>query len=165
MTKDFLNDDALILNAIVEFEAASEFWSADAKEEKTAEQQTADEHTSLVDSSVIILQSCLKEESKKPVARLARTARITVIDAARSKEVFVAPLAKTSLAYDAPQASMEVVKAFTSRCMEDENPSAMYDAALLEFERTSTTCSKTSTNGCLAAQMARCCRWLRCPLL
>ena len=57
---DFLNDDALILKAIGEFEAASEFWAANAKEENTAEQQNADEHTSLVDSIVIILQSCLK---------------------------------------------------------------------------------------------------------
>ena len=46
----------------------------------------------------------------------------------------MAELAKAFLAYDAPKASMEVVKAFTSRCMEDENASAMYDAALLEFE-------------------------------
>ena len=85
-------------------------------------------------SIVIILQSCLKEESKKPVARLARTARRTVLDAARSTEVFVADLAKAFLAYEAPKASMEVVKAFTSRCMEDENASAMFDASLLEFE-------------------------------
>ena len=46
----------------------------------------------------------------------------------------MADLARASLAYDAPNASMEVVKAFTSRCMEDENATAMYDAALLEFE-------------------------------
>ena len=85
-------------------------------------------------SIVIILQSCLKEESKKPEARLARTARRAVLDAACSTEVFVAELAKAFLAYDAPKASMEVVKAFTSRCMEDENASAMFDASLLEFE-------------------------------
>ena len=54
---DFLNDDALILKATGEFEAASEFWVAIAKEENTAEQQTADEHKYLVDSVVIILQS------------------------------------------------------------------------------------------------------------
>ena len=34
---DFLNDDALILKAIGEFEAASQFWVANAKEENTAE--------------------------------------------------------------------------------------------------------------------------------
>ena len=60
LTKDFLNDDALILKAIGDFEAASAFWAANAKEEMTAGQQTADEHKSLVDSIVIILQSCLK---------------------------------------------------------------------------------------------------------
>ena len=60
LTEDFLNDDALILKEFGEFEAASEFWAANAKEEKTAEQQTADEHTSLVDTIVIIWQSCLK---------------------------------------------------------------------------------------------------------
>ena len=60
LTKDFLNDDALILKAIGDFEAASAFWAAHAKEEMTAGQQTADEHTSLVDSIVTILQSCLK---------------------------------------------------------------------------------------------------------
>ena len=60
--------------------------------EMTAGQQTVDEHKSLVDSIVIILQSCLKEESKKPVAKLARTAWRSVLDAARSTEVFVAEL-------------------------------------------------------------------------
>ena len=48
-------------------------------------------------SIVIILQSCLKEESKKPVARLARAARRVVLDAACSTEVFVAELAKAFL--------------------------------------------------------------------
>ena len=57
LTKDFLNDDALILKVIGGFEAASAFWAATAKGEKTAEQKTADEHKSLVDSIVIILQS------------------------------------------------------------------------------------------------------------
>ena len=104
LSKDFLNDDALILKVIGDFEAASGFWAANAKEEKTAEQQTADEHKSLVDSIVIILQSCLQEESKKPAASRARTARRTVLDASRSKEVFVADLAKAFLAYDAPKA-------------------------------------------------------------
>ena len=85
-------------------------------------------------SIVIILQSCLKEESKKPVARLARTARRAVLDAACSTEVFVAELAKAFLTYDAPKASMEVAAAFTARCMEDDKATAMYDVALLEFE-------------------------------
>ena len=52
---DFLNDDALILKAIGEFEAASEFWVANANEENTTEQQAVDELTSLVGSIVIIL--------------------------------------------------------------------------------------------------------------
>ena len=38
------------------------------------------------------------------------------------------------MAYDALKASMEVVNAFTSRCMEDENATAIYEAVLLEFE-------------------------------
>jgi hypothetical protein len=165
LSKDFLNDDALILKVIGDFEAASGFWAANAKEEKTAGQQTADEHKSLVDSIVIILQSCLKEESKKPAASRARTARRTVLDASRSKEVFVVDLAKAFLAYDAPKASMEVVKAFTSRCMEDENASAMYDAALAEFEGHFDDVFEDSTDGYLAAQIAPCCRWIRCALL
>ena len=116
-------------------------------------------------SIVIILQSCLKEESKKPEARLARTARRAALDAACSTEVFVAELAKASLAYDAPKASMEVVKAFTSRCMEDENASAIFMIDAWSSKGTSTTFSKTSTHGCLAAQMAPRCRWIRFALL
>ena len=65
LTKDFLNDDALILKVARDFEAASAFWAATAKKEMTAGQQTADEHTSLVDSIVVIFHSCLSEESKK----------------------------------------------------------------------------------------------------
>ena len=34
LTKGFINDDALILKVICDFEAASEVWAANAKEEK-----------------------------------------------------------------------------------------------------------------------------------
>ena len=71
LTKAFINDDALILKAICEFEAASECRAANAKEEKTAEQQTADEHKSFVDSIVIIFQCCWKKRARslQPVVR------------------------------------------------------------------------------------------------
>ena len=39
LTKDFLNDDALILKVVGDSEAASAFWAANAKEEKTAGRQ------------------------------------------------------------------------------------------------------------------------------
>ena len=94
---------------------ASAFWAANANAEKTAAQQTADEQTCLVDSIVIILQCCLKEESNNPAASRARAAMRTAIDATRSEENFSAAFAQAFLNYDAPKASMEVVKAFTSR--------------------------------------------------
>ena len=60
-----INDDALILKAIGDFEAASAFWAATAKEEMTAGQQTADEHKSLVDSIVIILAELLERREQE----------------------------------------------------------------------------------------------------
>ena len=69
---------------LLTIEAAGASWAATAKEETTAEQHIANEHTSVVVSIVIILQSCLSEESNNPPASLANQARRTANCAQRS---------------------------------------------------------------------------------